>query len=95
MSKVEADFQFEMGALVYIRGSSHTAGLRPVQFVVIERIAQECNGGIQRMYLLAGEAKPYSELALTLEEPPYRPMPEEAMKDRERVAKADRAAYRS
>ena len=74
-SEVRATFEFEISELVFFKGTQHNRNCRPNQFCVTERIAQECHGGIQRMYRLSGTDPHllHPEIALTREEPPYRP----------------------
>lgn len=93
MSKIEVQFEFELGDLVYFRGSANDGGQRPTAFVIVEQIAQKCSGGVQQLYKLSGETSYHSELALTKDEPPYRPMPEGAIHDRQRVVEAERQGY--
>lgn len=77
MSSITVDFEFEIGDLVYFRGASHHAGVRPKQFCVYERLAQECHGGIQRMYRVTGGTDLFPAVLLTKEQPPYQPACEE------------------
>ena len=71
MSKLSAEFRFEIGDMVYLRPSVEGViggNVRATGGVVAERVAQECHGGIQRMYRLCdlnGTLSPLiSELAL-------------------------------
>ena len=73
-SEVRATFEFEIGELVYIRSANHAKGVRPRRFIILERIVQQCCGGIQLFYLLDDPNIPQrSEILLTREEPAYRP----------------------
>jgi len=89
MSKIESEFKFELGDMVYIRGSQHIAGCRPTHFVVCERIAQECHGGVQQFYKMLGWTGAVSEIALTVEEPAFRPQSDAELADRERTLLED------
>jgi hypothetical protein len=71
MSGFQVDFAFEIGDLVYVRGSTHTQTTRPKAFVVYERIAQECHGGVQRLYKVFGLEGLVPEPVLTLDIPPF------------------------
>lgn len=58
------DFKFKIGDIVYMRHSMADAfshadfgdGRFPRSLIILERIAQECPGGIQRHYLVADDA---------------------------------------
>ncbi len=71
MSRIEVWFIFEIGELVYFRGAPHNLRNIPQQFVVSERIAHECHGGIQRFYRLVGVPDLVPELGLSRITPPY------------------------
>lgn len=72
MSKLTVEFAFEIGDEVYARGTTHNSGNRPVVFIVCERWAQQCPGGIQLHYKLGGLAGNILEMLLTHDEPPYK-----------------------
>lgn len=78
MSELIVEFKFEIGDVVFFRTASHSDGNRPRQFLVEEQQAHRCCGGVQLFYKLEGEQLPAPEIALTTEEPPYRPMAEAA-----------------
>ena len=82
-SEVRAMFEFEIGELVFFKGTQHNRSCRPNQFCVTERLAQECHGGIQKMYRLSGTDPHllHPEIALTREEPAYRPVSGAEQKD--------------
>lgn len=88
--KIEVEFAFEIGDLVYIRGADYTVSVRPNQFVILERSAQECHAGIQRCYKLLEMSSWVPEIALTYDEPAYRPASDAWLADRLRVQAAER-----
>jgi len=90
MSSLTVEFKFQIGELVYVRGSMYGEGRRPRQFVILERIAQECPVGVQLQYKLHDVAGFMLEIALTRDEPPYRPETDAWLADRLRVMKAER-----
>lgn len=73
-SMIELTLEFEVGELVFFRASQHVQDVRPRQFCIVERFAAEYHHGFQRFYRLAtlGDEL-YPEVALTREEPAYRP----------------------
>ena len=81
MSKIEVEFEFEIGQLVFFKGSQHTRSNRPKMFPIFERHAQECHGGIQKLYKLSFITELVPEVVLTTEEPQYRPACEEERKE--------------
>lgn len=64
-------FMFDIGDLVYIRGSMHSRSSTPKQFVVCERILQQCHGGTQRVYKLLNYEGWVPEIAITPAMPAY------------------------
>lgn len=49
MSKLEAEFQFEIGDTVVMKAAAETYGSNYApRLVVIERKAQQCHGGVQK-----------------------------------------------
>ncbi len=81
-SEVRATFEFEIGELVFVKSATHIKGSRPKQFLILERVIQQCHGGIQLMYLLDVPDLPLRpEIALTREEPAYRPVSAAEQKD--------------
>ena len=89
-SMITVTFEFEIGELVFFKGTQHTLGCRPKQFCVTERIAQECHGGVQKLYRLSGTDPHllHPEIVLTREEPAYRPVSVEERADELRNAYA-------
>jgi hypothetical protein len=79
VSELKAEMKFEIGDIVYFAATQHTDSCRPRRFVVYERFAQECHGGIQKLYRVGGEANMVSEPLLTSVEPEYRPRSPEAI----------------
>lgn len=92
MSAITVEFRFALGVSVYFKHAAHDRACRPNQFVVVERIAQECAGGLQKLYRFSGDTNTYSEIALTVEEPPYRPMTKAHLQERLRIISAERQA---
>lgn len=81
MSKIEVEFAFELGQIVYVRSSLHTHNVSPTRYVIAERIAQECHGGVQRLYKIYGRDDFVPEIVLTSEEPAFRPVSDEEIAD--------------
>ncbi len=81
MSKIEVEFEFKIGQLVFFRDAQHTRSDRPMMFVIYERLAQQCHGGIQKLYKLSRYDGLFPEVVLTTEEPEYRPLCDEARKE--------------
>jgi len=77
MKKIEIEFKFEIGQVVYFKLAAHDAVSRPNAFMVIERIMQECPGGVQKNYKLSGRAEMINEIALTADLPEFTPESEE------------------
>ena len=74
-STIEVTFEFEIGELVFFRGAQHTMGSRPRQFCIVTRYAQECPNGVQKLYQLDSDGNNFHlEVALTRDEPEYRPV---------------------
>lgn len=92
MSSITAEFEFEIGDLVFTRDAEHSNDARPKTFCIYERLAQECHGGIQRLYKVVGFKEAVPEVLLTKEEPPFCPVSNAWLKDRVRVMVAERAA---
>jgi len=66
------EFQFEIGDFVYFRSARNDREHVPSRYLVMERYAQQCHGGVQRLYKLDGDfAKLVPEICLTREEPAY------------------------
>lgn len=63
MSGFTVDFEFEIGELLWMKGSHDQRG------IVTDRIAQQCSGGIQKLYSLSRLSGFISEIALTREPP--------------------------
>ena len=87
-STITVAFEFDIGELVFFSDAQHTRGHRPKQFCVTERLAQECHGGVQKLYRLSGTdpRQMHPEIALTREEPAYRPVSSEQLADELRAA---------
>lgn len=83
--KIEVEFEFEIGDLVFFRSSDHAVGIRPKTFCVYERLAQECHGGIQRLYKLGNVPESIPEVLLCKDEPEYRPMSDSEIEDQCRL----------
>ena len=84
MSQLTAEFLFEIGDTVYVRGSLHDATNRPTQFIVCERLAREYHGGIQQLYKV-GNHDMVEEVLLTDIEPPYRYLSEDHKNERAEI----------
>ncbi len=82
---MQIDFEFEIGDIVYFKTADHFAGQRPKQFIVVERIAQQCSGGIQLLYKIGAVTSVISEIELSREEPPYRQMSSDEVLERDSV----------
>lgn len=99
MSKIEVEFEFELGDLVFLRGAQHIQQSRPKRYVIYERMASECHGGCQRLYKVLGWSEPLPEILLTKTEPPYQPEAEEYLAERQRIIELEQQAtmrgYRS
>lgn len=89
MSGINVEFKFEIGGMVYFRGSIHDFDHRPNQFVIAERSAHECHGGLQRLYKLVNYRDPVPEIALSREEPSYQPASDAAYKERRKKNAVD------
>ncbi len=97
MTNLTVDFRFALGTLVFCRGAQHTDYHRPKHFVVLEQVARRCHGGVQLSYVLDDHNGMVAEVALTEDEPPYRP-PSDAqvaseMAIRNQRYDADRSAW--
>ena len=92
MSSITVEFEFEIGDLVFFKGAQHTAGHRPKQFVVYERIAQQCHGGVQKRYRVGGITELVVEPLLVRDEPPYRATTQESIDDHIAAVHAEQAA---
>jgi len=71
MSEITVNFEFELGDMVYFKSAQHSLGKRPLRFVVYERLAQQCHGGIQRLYKLGTITELVPEILLRNREPEY------------------------
>ena len=89
MSRLIVDFAFEIGDVVFFKGSDHANGHRPKTFAIYERVAQQCCGGVQNLYRVHGIEGFTPEAMLTREEPPYRPMSDAELADRVRVIQTE------
>lgn len=95
MSGFTVDFEFDIGDLVFTKGSQHTEGNRPRLFCISERIAQQCHGGIQKLYKLETIDGWHAEVVLTKDEPPYRPMSDARMIEHFAIMEQERKARES
>ena len=80
-SDLTVTFEFEIGELVYVKGASHHEGMRPKQFVVFERLAQQCHGGVQMQYHLFGYDGLVPETVITRDQPPFEPKSDEQKRE--------------
>jgi hypothetical protein len=72
MSSLTVEFAFEIGNIVYFRSARHDSRNQPTRYLVFERGAFECHGGVQKMYRVDGFPDRWiSEPCLTTEEPEY------------------------
>lgn len=72
MKSLTTEFQFEIGDMVYHRASQHNARKVPIKMIIIERLAQQCPGGVQHHYTVRcndGIVK-FNEVELSREMPP-------------------------
>ena len=70
MSKLEAEMEFEIGDMVYMKDSVHEPGRLPQPFIVYERHLAECHGGVQRFYAINPGQPHVPGILLTKEMPP-------------------------
>jgi len=77
MKKIEVEFKFEIGQVVYHKTAAHDIVSRPNAFMVVERMMIECPGGVQKSYKLSGKAEAVNEIALAAELPEFTPESEE------------------
>jgi len=94
MSKLEVEFEFEIGDIVFSKAAQHCSGHRPKPFIIYERIAEQCHGGVQRLYKVMGFEGFVPEVVLSRDEPEYRPAPEAELKDAARIRAAERRTWR-
>lgn len=85
MSSITVEFQFEIGDFVYMKSAPHTMESVPNAFVVYERIAQQCHGGVQKHYKLGGRDNMIPETLLTRDRPPYQPRCQAYQDEREEL----------
>lgn len=71
MSSITVEFQYEIGELVYLKDELNAFCHVPNSHVIIERVAQQCHGGIQRQYRLMRLDSWVPEIALQREKPEY------------------------
>lgn len=76
-SELTVTFEFEVGAELFFKTAQHTGSHRPMRFVVVSQVAERCSGGTQLFYRLCNRKDPVAEIALTRDEPVYRPPSEE------------------
>ena len=92
MSSLTVEFAFEIGDLVYFKSATHDIGNTPVKFVVYERLAQECHGGVQRLYRVLGVKDWVPEIVLTSVLPPYTPGVIDRISEQNSIRDQQRAA---
>ena len=96
MSGFTVEFAFELGQQVFFRDAPHDVDQTPRAFTVYERVAQECHGGVQRLYkLMVGEGRSelYPEILLCAEMPPLQPLSDAKIEERHRIEAARRARW--
>ena len=76
--KVEAEFEFAIGEIVYHKTAAHQQGTYPSKFVVDAQILQISPGGQELYYVLSEKKDMVLEHSLTREKPPYDPVVEQA-----------------
>lgn len=90
MTGINVEFKFEIGDLVYIKGTSHDFDHRPNQFLIVERLVQQCHGGIQLLYKLLDRTQHHPEIVLTREQPAYKSASDAAYEERRKKNEVDR-----
>lgn len=90
MTVLNVEFSYEIGERVFIRTASHRDGLVPRQFLITERVARQCSGGVQLFYTLFDVDDEVPEIALTRNMPEYLPLSEGAIQDIRRSSEARR-----
>lgn len=95
MSQITVEFEFEIGEIVFFKAADHNSAVRPRTYQIMERLAQECHGGIQRAYVLVGSREWVPELALSREEPLYRPESQQTIDAKCTESRARSATYRA
>jgi hypothetical protein len=98
MSEITVSFEFEIGELVFFRDAAHCHGIRPKRFIIEERFAQQCHGGIQRLYRLHGYPRDSGylgvpEIVLSREEPAFIPVSQAELDDRNRRADEEHKGF--
>ena len=56
---------------MYFKNAENTLERQPVKYIITERYAQECVGGIQKMYRLLDSKELVPEPVLAYEKPTY------------------------
>lgn len=79
-------FLFSVGDTVYGKATEHSRHVRPrKQLVVARRATERPNGSIEKMYLLSSIDMWFHEMELAFNPPPYEPITDDELKDREAV----------
>lgn len=81
MSSITVKFEFEIGDFVYYRNAMNDRTHSPFRHIVHERIAQECHGGIQRLYRLDGQEEEIPEVVLRSTPPLFEETASEVLED--------------
>lgn len=89
MSSITVQFQFEIGDIVYFRQSPNNMDNIPNRFLVTERLAQQCHGGIQMLYRLHDRDALIPEVAIRGDCPPFQPDSDERVAERQRLLRAE------
>ena len=92
-SELKAEFEFEIGDIVYLKTADHNDHIRPAKLMVTDRIIMECHGGIQTFYKVDKTQDMIPSIVLTGEMPPADPdcyrAPEAFTKAMERFKEKD------
>ena len=86
------EFAFDIGEMVYCKAAAHRRDSFPRRFIILERLAQQCPGGVQLHYKLNGVDGNHLEIALTRDKPPYETRPPEMIAEEIALADAMSAA---
>lgn len=90
MKTLSVIFDFEIGEMVYFKAARHTMEGFPRRYMIVERIAQQCPGGVQLQYRLGDWDGRHltNEIELSRDMPPY----ERSLPERRQEARDLRAA---
>ena len=67
MSELKAEFEFEVGEIVFAKFADHDDNYTPKNIQIFERIIQQCHGGVQTFYQTSSGKFP--SIALVRERP--------------------------